>query len=230
MSSLRPDRLNALAAAVSARSYLEIGVSRGSTFLRVDVARKVGVDPLFRFDAEAHAGPGVEFHRMTSDAYFARRETARERFDLIYLDGLHAFGQTFRDFCASLACAHESTVWVIDDTNPTGFAASRRSPRAARWLRRLSGSRDTSWMGDVYKVVFALHDFFPQFAYATYPGHGQTVVWRERREDFAPAWNSLARIGRLGYLGFLANRRLLNVRDEAAILASVSGREGRNDE
>lgn len=162
MSSLRPDRLNALAAAVSARSYLEIGVSRGSTFLRVDVARKVGVDPLFRFDAEAHAGPGVEFHRMTSDAYFARRETARERFDLIYLDGLHAF--------------------------------------------------------------------FPQFAYATYPGHGQTVVWRERREDFAPAWNSLARIGRLGYLGFLANRRLLNVRDEAAILASVSGREGRNDE
>lgn len=230
--SLRPDRLNALAAAVAARSYLEVGVSRGSTFTKVNVARKVAVDPVFRFDTAAHAGPGVSYHETTSDAFFSRLAAAHGTFDLIYLDGLHSFAQTFRDFCASLACAHEGTVWVIDDTNPTSLPSAQRTARAARWLRRLylggSGGKDSSWMGDVYKVVFALHDFFPQFSYATYQGHGQTVVWRERRADFAPAWNSLARIERLGYFGFLKARPLLNLVDDAEILRRVAGRDREN--
>src|SRR5690606_37801115 len=123
---------------------------------------------------------------------------------------------------------HEGTVWVIDDTNPQSFPAARRTPRAARWLRRLYGGRDSSWTGDVYKVVFALHDFFPQFSYATYRGHGQTVVWRERRADFEPAWNSLARIERLGYLGFSKARARLNLLDDAGILRRVAGRDREN--
>ena len=112
MNTIRPDRLNALAAAISARSYLEIGVSRGSTFNRVNIARKVAVDPVFRFDTAADAAPGVAFHRVPSDAFFSRRDPARPRFDLIYLDGLHTFEQTFRDFCASLACALGSD-WMV---------------------------------------------------------------------------------------------------------------------
>ena len=49
-------RLNRLAEALSCRTYLEIGVFKGETFLAVDVASRVGVDPEFRFDWASHHG------------------------------------------------------------------------------------------------------------------------------------------------------------------------------
>ena len=58
-------------------------------------------------------------------------------------------------------------------------------------------------MGDVFKVVVAIHDFFPQFSFATFPDHGQTVVWNQWREDFQPLWNSLETITRLDYSEFV---------------------------
>ena len=57
-------------------------------------------------------------------------------------------------------------------------------------------------MGDVYKVVFVIHDFFPQYSYASFPNHGQTVIWPETRWNFTPTWNSLEKISRLGYRDF----------------------------
>ncbi len=44
-------RLNRLAAALGAKSYLEIGVHTGGTFARVQVAERTAVDPAFPFPA-----------------------------------------------------------------------------------------------------------------------------------------------------------------------------------
>ena len=41
------ERINRLASARGAASYLEIGVAKGSTFLRVDLSTKHAVDPKF---------------------------------------------------------------------------------------------------------------------------------------------------------------------------------------
>lgn len=77
-------------------------------------------------------------------------------------------------------------------------------------------------MGDVYKVIFAIHDFFPQFSYATFPGHGQTVLWLETRTDFTPTWDSLEKISRLSYWDFenFKDTHLL-IRDPETILDSI---------
>jgi hypothetical protein len=206
MLTERSERLNALAEIVSAATYLEIGVARGATFTRVDVPYKVGVDPRFRLDVRAQTTPGTFLHEVTSDAFFATLAAAHGPFDLIYLDGLHTFEQTFRDFCASLRHAHARTVWVLDDTSPIDWWAARPRRDLLWRLRRRVGPRRKGWMGDVYKVVFVIHDFFPQFTYATFPEHAQTVVWSQTRERFTPTWNSLEQISRLRYRDFLRFR------------------------
>lgn len=42
----RTDVLNVIARHIKAKSYLEIGVSSGENFLRINVSTKCGVDPL----------------------------------------------------------------------------------------------------------------------------------------------------------------------------------------
>ena len=222
MLTNRFERLNALAKITSASRYLEIGVAKGATFTRVEVPYKVGVDPKFKFDVRAHANANTIFHEVTSDVFFATLASAHGNFDLIYLDGLHTFEQTLRDFCASLRHASARTLWLLDDTHPTDWWAARPRRDIAWRLRRRFGTKRKGWMGDVYKVVFVIHDFFPQYTYATFPQHGQTVVWTETRQDFTPTWNSLERISRLGYRDFLRCRDShLSIMDVPQILEAV---------
>ena len=45
--------------------------------------------------------------------------------DLVYLDGLHTFEQTYRDLCNTLMHAHPATVILVDDTVPTSTGCPR---------------------------------------------------------------------------------------------------------
>ncbi len=222
MISTEVRRLNTLIEVTSARSYLEVGVGAGRTLLHVNAPLRVGVDPRLQLPVAAPAGGDLRLYGVTSDQFWSQHCPAEEEFDVIYLDGHHTFAQTFRDFCASLAHAHRKTLWLLDDTCPLSFLAAQPNLRLTRWGRRVTGSEETAWMGDVYKVVLAIHDLFPQFRYATFPAHGQTLVWREGRRAFAPRWSSLGAIARLGYLDFLRCKgSLLNVMEEERIFQDV---------
>ena len=59
------------------------------------------------------------YHPITSDQYRMPLLGDERPFDLIFLDGLHTYSQTLRDFRASQALAHSRTVWLIDDTVPS---------------------------------------------------------------------------------------------------------------
>lgn len=217
------ERLNALAKINSASKYLEIGVLKGQTFTQVDIPYKVAVDPKFRFDFQSYADQQTIFHEVTSDLFFSTLASKHGEFDLIYLDGLHTFEQTLRDFRASLEYSHAHTIWLIDDTCPSSWLASIPNYMLKRVIHRLLLVKDKRWMGDVFKVVFAIHDLFPQFSYATFPGHGQTVVWLETRTDLNPTWNSLEEINRLGYQDFLRFRDShLSIMDPSKILERVA--------
>lgn len=217
------ERLNALAKINSAQTYLEIGVASGVTFRHVEVPFKVAVDPKFEFDATQRASQTEVYHEETSDIFFSQHVSDYKPFDLIYLDGLHTFEQTFRDFCASLNCSHARTIWLLDDTHPTSLLAAHPDQMFALRLREKTRIiRDRRWMGDVYKVVFAIHDFFPQFSYATFPEHGQTAVWLETRTHFAPIWNSLKKISHMKYRDFLKHRNTyMNFMESSQIFAAI---------
>lgn len=213
-SSTTVEQLGAIASARSAKSYLEIGVYEGDTFLnatRFDLRH--GVDPHFRLDVAAHRSDSLVFFEATSDDFFTHHADPTQKYDVIFLDGLHTFEQTFRDFCASLAHSHDRTVWLIDDVYPSDVFSSHPDQTAAYRYRALHGGESVAWHGDVYKVVFAIHDLFPNLSYRTIEddGNPRTVVIRRQRQNFAPAFESLEQISRMTYYDFIEHTELMNL-------------------
>lgn len=207
-------RLKRIAAHIGARSYLEIGVARGATFNNVGLPRQVGVDPHFLFSTEAFHRAGVDFLAITSDEFFISRRPP-ETFDLIFLDGFHTFEQTFRDFCNSLTSAHDRTVWLIDDVLPIDPYSALRNHEDAVAFRKRAGitAHPGAWHGDVYKMVFMIHDFFPTLSYVTIAtgGNPQTIVWKAPRAEFKPVLGKVESIDRLDYFDVQRRQSILNL-------------------
>lgn len=215
-------RVNILLQRLGGRRYLEIGVFGGSTFLGVEAEQKTAVDPKFHFDFRAMASEQVRFFEVPSDRYFSNLHDGNP-FDIVFLDGLHTFEQTFRDFCSSLSCCTDRTVWLIDDTLPSDIYSAWPVQREAVKLREASGGTGGAWHGDVFKIVFAIHDFFPMLSYCTINtgGNPQTLVWRQARADFAPRFNSLEAISRLGYFDLQREIALMCLTPEQEALNRV---------
>jgi hypothetical protein len=217
-------RLTHLAKLVDARSYLEVGVFDGSTFNNVTFETKDAVDPKFRFDVREHTTPKARFFEVASDDFFVHFHRDK-KYDLIFLDGLHTFEQTFRDFCASLAgAAHERTVWLIDDVFPVDIFSAHPDQKTALRFRHATENKRKAWHGDVYKVVFTINDFFPNLSFRTIKtgGNHQTVVWQSPRTNFKPTFNDLERISRLTYYDIYDHLSVFRFGTEEEVLDDVA--------
>jgi hypothetical protein len=215
-------RINALAQRFQSAKYLEIGVSRGKTFFSVNLPLKIAVDPRFRFDPKEHSEDGALYFPVTSDEFFAAfpgtpeasryfEPDGRLTFDIIYIDGLHTFEQSLRDFENSRNFCHQNTIWIMDDTVPSDVFSSIPDQALALESRKLAGGTGGAWHGDVFKTLLAIHDFHPDISYCTVmgPGNPQTVLWQapplpERK----PRFTSPQEIARLGYLAVLEHADL----------------------
>jgi hypothetical protein len=202
--------VNALARRIGARRYLEIGVNRGQTFRGVLIAERVGVDPRFLFDTAEVANDTTTLHAMTSDRFFAEM-AGTAPFDIVFIDGLHVFEQVVRDLTNTLAWTTWRSAILIDDTIPNDVFSSLAVQREALRLRRETGSKDGSWHGDVFKIAFLIHDFFPSLDYRTIIGSGnpQTLAWRAAGPVRKPVLNSLERISRLTWFDLRAHTDIM---------------------
>lgn len=111
-------------------AYLEIGCDTDATFSQIRAKVKVGVDP--------EAGGTV---RATSDKFFAANQ---QRFDVVFIDGLHQREQVLRDVDNSLANLNPGGLILLHDCLPT---------------HRESQLRDRvtqAWHGDVWRAVLDL--------------------------------------------------------------------------
>jgi hypothetical protein len=203
----RPERINAFLDIAKGGRYLEIGVHKGKTFHKIQASHKVGVDPKFMFDTAEYSSDSTEFWEITSDEFFARVAPRYDKFDVIYLDGLHTFEQVFRDLITSLSYCHDDTIILIDDTVPVNVASFQKTPNDCSLLREELGINDKAWMGDVCKVVIAIKEFMPAWSYATFPNHGQTALVKRARQDFSASINSLEAISRLSYTEYLTLKK-----------------------
>ncbi|QGN32936.1 class I SAM-dependent methyltransferase [Microlunatus sp. Gsoil 973] len=209
--------------------YLEVGVSKGTTFHRLEARFKVAVDPRFRFDWQAEQagrGPRTQYHEVTSDVYFGSIIDPTQEFDVIYLDGLHTFEQTLRDFTNAVAHLAEGGVIVVDDVRPSSYHASLSDPRSYQKLRQYVRDDRRAWMGDVYKLVWFIDTFYPSMSYATVANnHGQAVVWRERRRSVTE--RTVSEIGPLSFESMVLDHDVLRLRPFGEIVADLDGRIGR---
>lgn len=201
--------------------YLEVGVHSGETFLPLQAARKVAVDPVFRFNVAAAeaADPHAEFHAVPSDAYFASLPPQAEPFDVIYLDGLHTLEQTLRDLMNALGHVRPASVIVIDDVLPSGYFASLPDQTEFERLYAAVPGTPEAWMGDVYRLVYFVEAFLPQWSYATVAdNHGQLVMWRAPR---ATTERSLEAVARAPYEDTVLDRGPFRLQPVAQIAAQV---------
>jgi hypothetical protein len=180
---LRSRRLNHLAAGIDAcQSYLEIGLREGYTFQDIAVRSRVGVDPEPRFEFRKRLPAGVKIFQDTSDSFFAN---TRERFDLIFLDGLHEFQQTLRDVLNALEILNDGGLIVVDDSVPIDEFSAIPDQSEALSRRLQSGSNRRDWNGDVFKAVAFLARRPADVGLLTLWSeddsvqHGQTIVWKK---------------------------------------------------
>ena len=161
----------------SAQSYLEIGLFTGMTFQDVQLHARVGVDPAPRFSM-AHLPKRASVHAVTSDEYFAANPDVS--FDLVFLDGLHTFRQTYTDLINALRTCPEGPI-LIDDTVPCDEVSAMPNLEESYLERSRRGWTDRPWHGDVFKAILCVHDFHPELSVRTIDddsGNPQSVVWR----------------------------------------------------
>lgn len=223
-------RLNYLSNAINATNYLEIGVETGSTFLHVDCGRKTGVDPAFQFDWESHNGVnGVELLQATSDSFFQGLERDAS-YDLVFIDGLHTFEQTYRDVIHAMRHAHPRSIFLIDDTVPCDVFSTCRDQQECLSLRSTyHGAGDIRWHGDTYKIIPLLCIFNSDYEIATIIDNGnpQTLLWRAHNNNalsqlrtMQAMW-AIQNLAAADYLWFLDNISLYNPLPEKAALDRV---------
>lgn len=201
-------------------SYLEVGVNQGRTFNSLRAAMKVAVDPQFLFDHQSLATPDVRFHEVTSDAYFGSADAQGDRFDVIYLDGLHTAEQTTRDLINAISFLKPGGVIVIDDVLPSSYPASLPDRSHTRTIRAATKDPAGAWMGDVYRVVFFVETFCQQFNYATVTNnHGQLIMWREPRQEVAK--RTIAEVGLKEYKDVFLERGAFKPATLPAILQKI---------
>jgi hypothetical protein len=109
------------------KSYLEIGCDQDELFSKIIINKKIGVDPV--------SGGTI---RDTSDNFFKKNN---EKFDIIFIDGLHEYDQVKKDIDNSLLFLNNNGVIFLHDCMPMRFI-SQAVPR----------SRNV-WNGDVWKNV-----------------------------------------------------------------------------
>ena len=177
----KASRINALLSRFQRdTSYLEIGVQEGITFDAVDSERKTAVDPCFLFQAVSDSTK--TYHQVPSDVFFSAI-SRDEKFDVIFIDGLHTFEQTLRDFVNAASFLADDGYILIDDVKPSSFAASLRDSKKAQLLKLAIGEKSGSWMGDVFRLVYFIDSFFQQFRFQLVDSADcKLVVWRDPRE------------------------------------------------
>ena len=157
-------------------------MASGHTFENVTASVRWGVDPRPQFDVR-HLPSAVQVHVGTSDEYFDRRPFHGDHFDVVFLDGLHTFRQTYRDLVNAFRLCPNGII-MMDDVVPIDEVSAIPDYGAAvEAHRRLGLWRPLGiWHGDVLRVVLSLSSYHPELAFCTIegPDNPQALVWKKQ--------------------------------------------------
>jgi len=126
----RWDLINYLIERKNYSNYLEIGCDQNQLFSKIKIKNKFGVDPV--------SGGNI---RKTSDEFFKNNI---EKFDIVFIDGLHHYHQVKKDILNSLKYLNNDGIILVHDCLPDSLA-KQAVPRYKM-----------SWNGDVWKAIVDL--------------------------------------------------------------------------
>jgi hypothetical protein len=144
----------------NAQTYLEIGIFDGDNFFQIKARHKIAVDPNIKFSRKRRVkwiiknfyNLTAKYYESTSDQFFAQINQ-KDKFDVIFIDGLHTYEQALRDVSNSLINLRENGIIVLHDCNPPNRAAAHPAMSFKHAAdMKLTGWTE-EWCGDVWKTV-----------------------------------------------------------------------------
>lgn len=160
--------INSLIKEKGYQSYLEIGLGDGINFRNVQCIYKVGVDPLFKDKKPIDSiGNLHDIVGKNSDDFFEQWKS--DKFDLIFIDGLHHADQVERDIVNAWSCLNSGGAILIHDIRPYDEKMT------------LVPRKQSIWTGDVFKAWYGFVQKYPkiktEFVDEKY---GIGLIWKSR--------------------------------------------------
>ncbi len=139
------------------KNYLEIGCNKDELFSKIICENKIGVDPI--------RGGNL---RITSDKFF---QNNNNKFDCIFIDGLHKYHQVRKDIINSLEALNENGIILLHDCLPNDVFA-QAVPRCQH-----------VWNGDVWKALVEFRTHENLDVYTCYADHGIGVIFNRKNKN-----------------------------------------------
>lgn len=125
----RTEIIQSLINKINAKKYLEIGMGPGDNFNNISCDYKICVDPY----------PMVPVtYSITSDDYFKQNN---EKFDVVFIDGLHWSEQVYTDILNSLDVLNDGGYIICHDMNPH-----------SEIIQRYPCAQEGEWTGDCWRA------------------------------------------------------------------------------
>jgi hypothetical protein len=135
----RIDIINGLIKKHKYKSYLEIGIESGSCFNHIVCENKTAVDP----DKKVLKNVPSAIIKTSNDFFVSNKE----KFDIIFIDGLHHSGQVYIDIISSINCLIEGGTIVCHDMLPPNEKA------------QIVPRQQSLWTGDCWKAWVLLRTY-----------------------------------------------------------------------
>ena len=139
------------------KAYLEIGTYKNELFNEISCEKKIGVDPV--------SGGNI---RKTSDDFFFDNN---EKFDLIFIDGLHKYKQVKKDILNSIKILNDNGVILIHDCFPRNFYY-QAVPRC-----------QLNWNGDTWKALVEARTKDNLDTYCLNADEGIGVIFKRKNKN-----------------------------------------------
>jgi len=218
----RTDVIQSIIDKTDACSYLEIGVADGSNFHPIRARDKTAVDPAFGFRARNRIRWSIKnrcnirakYHEQPSDEYFKRIRPS-QKFDVVFIDGLHTYQQSLRDVVNALNCLSQAGVIIMHDCNPANAAEACPAENLEQAGKLNVPGWNGEWCGDVWKTICHLRSREPNLqVFVLDCDRGLGIVTRGNTEGLLNLTKD--EIAALTYEDLANDRKnLLNLKDES---------------
>lgn len=139
------------------RSYLEIGTFKNELFDHIKCKKKIGVDPA--------SGGNI---RKTSDQFF---QNNIDKFDLIFIDGLHTYPQVKKDINNSINALNSNGIILLHDCFPRDYYY-QAVPRS-----------QINWNGDTWKAFVEIRSKNKFDSYCLNADEGIGVILKKNNKN-----------------------------------------------
>ena len=199
-------------------TYLEIGVANGRSFLYIDSAKKIGVDPIKIPDKiKKVINNNTTYFQMTSDEFFKSDILKSKKIQVAFIDGLHEYKQVIRDVNNCLKYLDKQGVLILHDCNPLSLvsaipADSLDDAKKKAILKGLTWG--DAWNGDVWKAIVYFRSLRRDLNISVLNcDQGLGIISRGKPENTLNY--SFEEITNMNYLDLEKNKqKLLNLKDK----------------